>query len=163
MAAANSTAPPITLQDCRRFWSKVASGEPGECWPYLGYLNKHGYGQFSINGRIRRAHIIAYFLATGVWPAPLCVLHRCDNRRCMNPDHLWLGTDADNVADRDTKGRGRNLQGEEHGCAKLTETQVLAIRTCFGQGMSKRRLAADFGVSRITVRRIVNGTHWKHL
>lgn len=124
------------------------------------------------------AHRVAWELERGPIPPGMCVLHRCDNPPCCNPEHLWLGTNADNMADRDAKGRGargdRNgvrlhpeihiasrPRGERNGSAKLTGSQVGEIRAWVGRGFTRAAVAKEYGVSRTTVSQIVSGLLWR--
>jgi hypothetical protein len=110
------------------FWSRVGTYSLNECWPYLGCIDKHGYGHVSIRtpfGILWRAHRAAFYLATGVYPQGF-LLHRCDNRLCCNPHHLWLGTNDDNMADMVSKGR--QVKGGRAKNASLTDKQAEEIR-----------------------------------
>ena len=104
------------------------------------------------------AHRLAFALANSSVPEGMHVLHRCDNRRCCNATHLFLGTNADNMADRDAKGR--SAKGETSGQAKLTETEVREILAKAGQGIRGAELARTFGVTRTAVCRILRGRTW---
>jgi hypothetical protein len=95
-----------------RFMAKVEASEAGGCHEWLGTRHSNGYGQMRINGVIEYAHRLAWMLVKGAIPFGLYVLHRCDNRRCVNAEHMFLGTQADNVADRMSKGR-RNGVGAQ--------------------------------------------------
>ena len=88
-----------------RFWSKVAMAGDDECWEWLAGHHSKGYGTFDIDNRSWRAHRVAWMLINGDDPGDSCVLHSCDNRNCVNPAHLFLGSNEDNVADHNTKGR----------------------------------------------------------
>lgn len=91
-----------------RFWAKVDRRGPDDCWEWTAGCNRKGYGKFSLDGATRQSHRISWELANGQIPEGLCVLHRCDNPPCCNPAHLFLGTHADNHADRSLKGRHAN-------------------------------------------------------
>jgi len=142
-----------------RFAAKVQKQESG-CWLYTG--NTHpvsGYGSFGVAaGNIRLAHRYAYGLAHGPIPGGLHVCHKCDVRLCVNPSHLFVGTPADNQADKVSKGR--QLRGEQAGMAVLTNDKVLAIRAAAGL---QREIAAAFGVSRPLVSMIKSRKAWAHL
>ncbi len=84
-----------------RFWSKV--DKSGDCWLWRGSVNPQGYGTFSFGGKSRGAHRVSYLLSKGEIGDGLCVCHTCDNPPCVNPDHLWLGTQADNMRDMGSK------------------------------------------------------------
>jgi len=90
------------------FWNKVLQNENPLCWPYQQAVDKDGYGQFYYHGKNWRSHRLAWYFTHGPIPVGYCVLHRCDNPRCCNPQHLWLGTVEDNVQDMMQKGRHRN-------------------------------------------------------
>ncbi len=111
--------PKLNMSTEDRFWSKVGKGGEGDCWEWKAGRFGNGYGHFTTTRAGiqsgHRAHRFAWVLATGPIPEGLCVLHKCDNRPCCNPQHLFLGTDLDNARDRDQKGRGWNGWGER-GC-----------------------------------------------
>lgn len=124
------------------------------CEEWTGRRNDKGYGYVGD----RRAHRVAWERAHGPIPAGLCVLHRCDNPPCVNVEHLFLGTQAENIADRHAKGRDNGARpGEDHFAAKLTNTQVLEMRARYSAGgVTQRQLADEYGVSRGNVSKIVN-------
>jgi hypothetical protein len=133
------------------------------CWMWVGYTDPRGYGRLNIYGKPVLAHRIAWELFRSEKLTPdqhLC--HRCDTPGCVNPDHLFVGDQAANNADMKAKGRMRPglVQGEAHGCAKLSEDKVLQIRRHSG---SPNEIAADFGISRRTVRDIRARRSWSHL
>ena len=128
-----------------RFWSHVQRPDAKACWPFTGYIASHGYGhfQFTEDGQHyrERAHRVSWFLSRGDIPADLEVCHKCDHPRCVNPSHLYLGTQADNLRDCRLKGRPMGRQ-------KLTEPQARAIRARALAGERQRDIARDFAVSR---------------
>ncbi|HEY4658038.1 MAG TPA: HNH endonuclease [Gemmatimonadaceae bacterium] len=135
-----------------------------ECWIWNGApRNQSGYGGFLIDGKQWLAHRVAWRLYKGEIPAGKQVLHRCDNRRCVRPDHLFIGTNADNVRDRDAKDRGAKLAGEKNGEAKLTAQQVGEIRRRLAKGASQSALGREYGVHNSTIHLIHRRKKWKHL
>lgn len=148
--------------DPARFWSKVSKSADG-CWEYQGTRTKHGYGRVSISGgTLKYAHRVAWELTNGPIPEGKMVRHGCDNPPCCRPDHLSLGDQRENNADRDS--RGRTHRGERTGGAKLTEKQVLAIREVASLGMlSQRAIARAFEVPRQTIQDILARRTWDHI
>ena len=151
-----------------RFLAKV--DKTGGCWEWTAYKRpllrgRHkgdpGYGLFWFRGKVAQAHRVAYTLFVGEIPDGLCVCHRCDNRGCVNPDHLFLGTVADNNKDKERKGRAYYLKGENHGSAKLTQGQVDQIRIELAEGVSQRVLAKKYNVSWPSISYIKTGKTWK--
>lgn len=141
-----------------RFWAKV--DKSGECWTWTGD-RVYGYGRvFTSNGRVK-AHRLAWAVANNKTPGALCVLHSCDNRPCVNPAHLRLGTNADNNADM--VERGQQVRGERNGSAKLTEANVREIRALNGTGLKRREIGDMFGLADSTICAILKGRKWKHV
>lgn len=143
-----------------RFWRSVRRGAADQCWPWLGATVFGGYGAFRLDGRLVRAHRVAFFLSNGRWPAAF-VLHACDNPPCCNPDHLFEGTNDDNVHDMIAKGR--HAHGERIPSARLTAADVVAIRIAHSGGASAIDLAQAFGVSPSTVKDAVTRRTWRHV
>lgn len=143
-----------------RFWARVRRS--ADCWEWQGAIDhKWGYGQISVAGKMQLAHRIAYKLAYGSLPDDLLVCHKCDNPRCVRPDHLFLGTSTDNAHDKVRKGRQADHHGEKNPHAKLTSEQVQAIRTRFAQGgIRPIELARQYGVTNTTISMIVRGQTW---
>src|SRR6266702_3699968 len=127
-----------------------------DCIEWTGGKEKDGYGRRWHQGRQRRAHRVAFFEAYGYWPN-IC-RHTCDNRPCVNIDHLRDGTHADNARDRMERGRDRHPHGEKHCRAKLTEIDVRQIRWLAQIGCIQRDIAEAYGVSKTTVNSIVRRT-----
>jgi len=133
---------------------------------FLGPWTSQGYGHLSYDGQVFRAHRISYELRCGPVPEDKMVLHKCDHRYCVNPEHLFIGTAQDNVRDMINKGRdvfGENF-GENNGQAKLTEDEVLQIKRLLAVGQHSQTEIGDmFGVSRGAVKQIKTGKTWRHL
>lgn len=128
----------MTFAEEARFWAKVdRSGGPEACWLWLaGVRNDDGYGQFRLGGRMQQAHRIAYEQANGPIPDGLHVLHRCDVRRCVNPGHLFIGTNADNMADRNAKGRQSRGAKHSSACRATTGRPKTSPRASQYRGVS---------------------------
>jgi hypothetical protein len=128
-----------------------------------------GYGIFSAEGKSVRAHRYAWEMVHGPIPRGLFACHRCDNRKCVNPDHLFLGTSRDNMHDMIAKGRARypghpeSSKGERNGNARLTESQAIEIIQELSTGTCARRLAERYGVTPAMIGHIKHGRNWKHL
>ncbi len=156
------------LRPAQRFWSKVNKDGPlsescphlGPCWIWLGRFHSEGYGTFGVNTRQVFAHRYSWELHNGPISAGLFVCHHCDVPSCSRPDHLFLGTHADNMADMKQKGRGQ--QGERHHSRKLTEVQVSALRLRRAGGEPAMSLASFYDIGLNQVYRIVRGDAWAH-
>ena len=164
-----------------RFWSKVDTS--GSCWEWKG-ANDGRYGQFYLNGRNVKAHRVSYELAYGEIPAGLNICHKCDNTKCVNPAHLFAGTQTDNLQDCIKKGRngavtkpwsfakgdkhGTRLhpdsvmQGVKHQKAKLSEDDVSYLRAHKGE-KSERAFAKQFGVSHSLIHQVLSVKTWRHV
>ena len=159
----------------KRFWEKVDIRSSNECWKWRGKTNPKGYGEFYSkirNGKHTRSHQVSWILAFGDIPDGFQVCHTCDNSACVNPNHLFLGTNQDNVDDKMKKGRwkSRFLYGEEHPqhgeksrFHKLTEQNVLEIRRLREQGHTLRSIGERFGVTHGVVNNILQGRKWAWL
>lgn len=135
------------------------------CWIWTGAKKKDGYGYVKLDGKDRLAHRLSYQLHKGEIPADQCVCHTCDNRLCVNPDHLWLGTPAEN--DLDKLSKGRQAKGERSGPSKLTEKKVNDIRANCKKGsrseLSVTGFSRKYSVSSNTVSKIINFKTWGHI
>lgn len=146
------------------------------CWEFQGCLMPSGYSKIGKGHKTYLGHRLAWIESNGEIPEGLCVLHRCDNRKCINPAHLFLGTKQDNTDDMIRKGRERFVglkspncrkptapKGEKHSNAKLTEKQIAEIRAMYGGGARQVDLAAQFGINQCHVSRIVRKESWSHV
>lgn len=155
----------MEIGEIHRILSKISeSATEHGCREWLAAVNDSGYGIYGYNGSSRLAHRYVYELRYGPIPTGLFVLHRCDNRRCCEPSHLFLGTNNDNVRDMVLKGRSARSQGERNGMAKLTAKAVEEIRSRHGKnGDTYTTLAREYGVSRMAVKDAVSGATWRHV
>lgn len=147
-----------------RFWAKV--NKTPTCWLWTGAPTPFGYGKLSEGrkgGKQYRAHRFSWELHRGPVPPGLWVLHACDVRLCVNPEHLFLGTAEDNVADMLAKGRNKSVSGERHGRHKLSALQVRQVRWLLVKGFSQQRIAQFFGVVQQTVSRIKTEVGWQQV
>ncbi len=146
-----------------RFFAKVRIDKKTGCHIFTDYCDRDGYGKFNVGGihYTETASRVAWVIANGQIPDGLCVLHRCDNPPCVNPEHLYLGTNQDNTDDM--KRRGRSTAGERNSHAKLKEYQVLDILRLFHNGLSMGTIARRYSVSLPTISHIVYGRGWKHI
>lgn len=150
-----------------RFWRYVGGRTSRGCIIWCGHKNLDGYGLIRDTiGPCKQGNILAHRLAYQIFRGPIPddmrVLHKCDNPACVNPYHLFLGTQLDNVTDMIKKGRGR--KGEKHGNAKLTNANVIFARRRYSAGgISQQKLAEILGVSQATLWRAIRGRTWKHV
>lgn len=155
----------MNQKDIDRFWSKVVKSDG--CWVWKGETGRYGRGRIHAEGRYVQASHLSYRINRGAIPSGLFVLHSCDNPNCINPDHLFLGTQTDNMRDMARKGRGylqkhpEKTQGEKHPMHKLTTDQVLMIRST--KGVKHGVLAKTFGVCRQSIDNIFSGKRWGHV
>ena len=151
--------PTRPFTDAARFYKYVDKRGIDECWPWLAQIKKNGYGQFSLKGRATQAHRASYQISKGEIPDGLVIRHTCDNKKCVNPNHLLSGTYKDNS--RDAVERNLYPRGEDQGRARLTLEQVVEIRDVSRAGSeSQRSMARRFGVSKASVQRVAAGRTW---
>jgi HNH endonuclease len=161
---------PLSLAD--RFWAKVNKNGPvpahrpelGRCWTWTSPPDHKGYGRLGTGGhrtKVVRAHRVSWEIANGPVPDALHVLHRCDNRLCVRPDHLFAGTHADNFADATQKGRLN--RGAANSMARLNDDLVREARRRHDSGESCASIAREFGLDARTVWRAATRRGWKHV
>lgn len=175
-------------KNLRNFWKKVNKDGPTQphmespCWEWVAGKGSHGYGVFQVGGKKLSSHRISWMLAHGPIPHDgsyhgICVCHHCDNKLCINPEHLFLGTQKENADDRTAKGRAaygdrngarlypeRVFRGEARWNARLTKVQVSAIRAIYAaKGVTQARLGERFNVDQSVISRIVNRRRWTHI
>jgi hypothetical protein len=141
------------------FEEKLEELENG-CIIFTGFVNKGGYGRFRIKGKNILAHRYAFEKYYGELSKDICVLHKCDNRRCCNPTHLFLGSRGDNNMDRAIKNR--SACGESNGRSKLTQSDVIYIIMMKGK-ITQHNLAKMYGVSRSAIQEIMEGRNWRSI
>lgn len=138
-----------------RFWAKVNKGDA--CWNWTGCITPAGYGLISVRGRLISTHRFSYQIHHGSIPEGKLVCHTCDNRSCVNPSHLWLGSDRDNTRDMIAKGRRVIISGDAFCLTKVTDAQVQEIRALYASGSYRQyEIAAMYGINRTHVCNIVN-------
>lgn len=146
-----------------RLWGQVDRSCAHGCWLWTG-VTTAGYGRLTLRGNKKiLAHRLSYELRYGPIPNELWVLHRCDVRRCVRPEHLFLGTHQDNVTDMVRKGRHAKHVGSRHPRARLTEGFVVLIREARRRGASYSALARQYGVSKSTIASAARGKNWRHV
>jgi len=147
----------IWLRTVDRFNDKIFYSVDG-CWYWTGTTFNTGYGKIGVRNKQLTTHRLSYILNKGEIINGLQVLHKCDNRLCVNPEHLFLGTIQDNMKDMVIKGRQNKAKGENHGHAKLTNDQVFQIRNATGH---QKDIAKKYDVTQQTISKIKNHKHYK--
>lgn len=155
------------LRQCAdKFWKRVTKHSDSECWLWMSHVDRDGYGHFQFrhnkDKQKIRAHRVSYMLANNcVVDSDVFVCHKCDNRACVNPNHLYLGDNNTNIAD--CVLRGRTARGVKNTNSKLTEEQVLRIKLKLADSQSRGSIAKEFDVSKSTISYIANNRTWKHV
>lgn len=160
----------VTCADCLRTHITIEDvmssiNKTDRCWLWTGNINEIGYGHFTLDRKMWTAHRFFFQLHKGPIPKGLCVCHTCDVRSCINPDHLYAGTKADNSGDAWRRGRGVSpfIAGEKHCRAKLTQKQVLDIRHSYAGGIRIAELFKKYGTSEANISQIVHRKSWVHI
>jgi hypothetical protein len=136
----------------------------GDCWEWKACIAQSGYGDFHYDRKTINSHRMSWLIFKGNIPSGMHVLHRCDNRRCVNPEHLFLGTNADNIKDMFAKKRNPSRRGELSGRAKLCPDDVIEMRKMYYENkLSYGYIASKFNVSKGAARHAVVGINWGHL
>ena len=148
-----------------RFWSRVVKGrQQSDCWKWDAGTDVNGYGWIGDGkGRLTKAHRVSWTIHRGEIPIGMQVNHHCDNPPCANPDHLYLGTQVDNIMDMVVRGRQGNHKGSRNGRSRVDEMDVAAIRILRSRGMPNLTIARSFGISKGTVSHICTRITWSHV
>lgn len=153
----------ILKQEIQRFELKFERA-PSGCWEWNAGLVDTGYGAFSFRGKNIPSHRFSYMAYVGQIRNKLFVCHTCDNRKCVNPSHLFLGTHTDNMRDKTLKGRGNQPKGESVWLAKLTEAEVSKMRTLYlTKRYTQKKLSEMFGIAQQNISLAVRGKTWAHI
>lgn len=170
MANEEIQVPDVTV---RGFWARIEKGD--DCWLWRGAMRPNGYGGYVMNRVPVYAHRLSWQIHHGPIPAGLFVCHRCDVKRCVRPDHLFLGTRQENMDDMKRKGRQAHgpthvararvsaVKGSAHYNAKLSDEKVVAIRHRRAAGEMLKSIAKDMGVNIRAVSKVVHGKRWAHV
>lgn len=147
------------------FWSRVSIPDDlWRCWEWTGRQDERGYGRMrSDDGGVYRAHRFSFVISNAQVPDEMCVCHECDNPSCVNPMHLFLGTQKDNIDDMIRKGRDKKSHGEGHPSSKLTDIDVKFIRHWHSCGYSNGEICDHFPVNDRSISNVVLGKTWKHV
>ena len=145
----------------KKYYEKYVIKQEG-CWDWKGIIEHTGYGKLGVRPPIK-AHRASWIIHKGEIPKGLIVCHTCDNRKCTNPDHLWLGTHKDNIQDKIKKGRSNTPKGSQLKASKLNESQVIEIKLLLEKKLTCSEISRQYGVERKIISRIKNGDTWKHV
>ena len=157
---------PLNLVDSalRRLWAQVEIGRISDCWIYTGTLKDDGYAQIRLGGDRRPyVHRLVYESLNGPVSPDLCVMHTCDNRRCVSPWHLRPGTHQDNMRDRDAKRRNGDMRGERNPAAKITAQTAKEIRRLGETGLKQGEVGRRLGISASIAGLVLRGRTWRHV
>jgi predicted XRE-type DNA-binding protein len=153
---------PLVTNKLNSVWGYIDKREQNECWEWTKSLSS-GYGRMRVGGRKMLAHRIVYELMNGSIPKHTLILHKCDNRKCCNPDHLFIGSHQDNMDDKMNKHRCNSPFGEEHGRSKLKKDDISEIKRLYLEtNVSQRKLSTIFGVTQANIWYIINNKSWRN-
>lgn len=144
-----------------RFSEKYKVNQETGCWEWIACIGTNGYGAIGFNGKKTSAHRIAYELFNNEIPEGMHVCHRCDNRKCVNPDHLFIGTRQDNMDDM--KSKKRQVYGEKHPSTQFSEQDIFNIFEKYSKGMSALGISREYQCERTQIWQILTGRTWKYL
>ena len=149
------------MTDKGRILRSIKVNNETGCWEWMACKGRHGYGHLRYKGPVVLAHRLSYTMWRGPIPKGKCVLHHCDNRGCVNPQHLFVGTREDNM--RDAMAKGRIARGELHVHSVLNEDDVRDIRRRLANAETQVSIARDYGVCGNAIWSIARGRTWKHV
>ncbi len=150
-----------TSNPIERFWYYVDKRGEDECWEWKGHKSPEGYGHLHIKTGTTVTSRISWQIHYGEIPKGMLVCHKCDNPPCCNPKHLFLGTDLDNIQDRDKKKRNKQCKGRNHYKAEIVEADVINIRNLNKEGMSQKELSKMYNLSQASISKILLRQGWK--
>lgn len=154
---------PYQFELMKKHMEKRTEKKDNGCWEWIGHILKGGYGQTHFCGKMMRAHRASWLIHNGEIPKEMIVCHSCDNKKCINPSHLFIGTHLDNNKDMMKKGRNKQLKEEHHNLAKLTDDKVKNIKQMIQDGEKIKNIAIIFGVTGKTIYTIRSHLNWKHI
>jgi len=147
-----------------RFYYYTTIPNENGCMEWTGARDRKGYGMLMVNHKHVLSHRLSYQLFKGEIPKGMCICHTCDNTKCVAPDHLWCGTQKENILDRLNKGRSARQSGEKNAASTLTDSQAIEIKKLLNTtNMTQVDIAKKFNVEKKVVWRIKNNISWKHL
>jgi hypothetical protein len=145
-----------------RILSKILIDQKG-CWNWTDHLEVRGYGRATYNGKTYPAHRLSYMCFEKKIPKGLLVCHKCDNRRCVNPEHLYLGTHHDNSLDRGKRNLKSFQRGESHGNCKFSDAIILEVRKKHSEGQSRSQISKIYNIKYSAVCKIIRRESWNHI
>lgn len=145
----------------QRFYEKIKVNSETGCWEWTAYKSVDGYGRMPVNRKSKEAHRVSWQLHFGEIPDGQSVCHKCDNPKCVNPSHLFLGSHADNMIDKINKRR--QSRGQSCAQSKLNNKLVETIRFCYKKGFTQTEIASYLNMSQGTISRVVRGEAWTHV